>query len=242
MIKSVLFDLDGTLLPLDQDAFVQAYLKQLGGWIANIADSKKFIMQLLASTGIMINNKDKSKTNQQVFWEDFLPNIGIDENVLLPLMDDFYEKGFVLVKSTTQANEAARQAVMAVIELGLDVVVATNPIFPISAVKQRIDWAGLGDINFKHITSYEHCHFCKPNPEYYLEIAEQIGRQPEECLMVGNDVEEDLVAANIGMKTFLVTDCLINSKKRDFTTDYQGSLQELAANIAGIIKLENGWR
>jgi len=129
---------------------------------------------------------------------------------------------------------------MAVLELGLEVVVATNPIFPIHAVRQRIDWAGLGDINFKHVTSYEHCHFCKPNPDYYREIVDRIGRQPQECLMVGNDVEEDLAAAKIGMKTYLVTDCLLNSKKLDFTTDYQGTLQELADSIAGIIKAENG--
>lgn len=240
MIKSVLFDLDGTLLPLDQDAFFREYLKHMGRRAASIAEPKQFINQLLASTGTMINSKDKTKTNQQVFWEDFLANVGIAEDVLVPVMDNFYEMDFVLVKPTTRASKAARQAVMAVLELGLEVVVATNPIFPIHAVRQRIDWAGLGDINFKHVTSYEHCHFCKPNPDYYREIVDRIGRQPQECLMVGNDVEEDLAAAKIGMKTYLVTDCLLNSKKLDFTTDYQGTLQELADSIAGIIKAENG--
>ena len=29
MIKTVLFDLDGTLLPMDQDNFVKAYFKNL---------------------------------------------------------------------------------------------------------------------------------------------------------------------------------------------------------------------
>ncbi len=239
MIKSVLFDLDGTLLPLDQDAFLHEYLKQLGGWVAKVVDPKKFVNQLLASTDIMVKSKDKAKTNQQVFFEDFLPNIGVEESMLMPVIDNFYETGFVMVKPTTRTNKAARQAVMAAAELGLDVVVATNPIFPMSAVKQRIDWAGLGDVEFKLVTSYEHCHFCKPNPDYYLEIVERIGRQPQECLMVGNDVEEDLAAAKIGMKTYLVTDCLLNLKNMEFKADYQGTLNDLAETITDIIRAEN---
>ncbi|SMC75491.1 HAD family hydrolase [Sporomusa malonica] len=239
MIKSVLFDLDGTLLPINQDEFLREYLKHLGARVAQVVDSKKFVSQLLASTAVMIKSRDKAKTNQQVFFEDFLPNIGVAADILMPVIDDFYERDFILVKPTTKYSAAARQAVLAVVELGLDVVIATNPIFPISAIRQRIDWAGVGDVDFKFVTSYEECRFCKPHPEYYLEIAERIGCRPEECLMVGNDVGEDLAAAKIGMKTYLVTDCLLNSKDIAVKTDYQGTLTELAETIAGIISSEN---
>ncbi|MDF2876281.1 MAG: gph [Sporomusa sp.] len=242
MIKSVLFDLDGTLLPLDQDEFLREYLNHLGARVADVADPKKFISQLLASTAVMIRSRDKSKTNQQVFFEDFLPNIGVTPDVLMPVLEDFYQTDFVLVKPTTKSNTNARRAVIAVAELGLDVVVATNPIFPISAIRQRIDWAGVGDVEFAFVTCYEDCHFCKPHPEYYLEIAERIGRKPEECLMVGNDVIEDLAAAKVGMKTYLVTDCLLNSQAVAAKADYQGTLAELAATITGIIRAENGIR
>lgn len=239
MIKTVLFDLDGTLLPLEQEEFAHEYFKSLSMRIGNLIDPKKFIQQLLSSTEAMVRNRDKNKTNQQVFFEDFMPNIGVAAEVLVPVFDDFYENDFVRIKPVTKPSTAARQAVNAVTGLGLDIVLATNPIFPLNAVKQRIQWAGLEDVSFKHITSYEDCHFCKPNPEYYWEIAERIGRKPEECLMVGNDVEEDLAAAKTGMKTYLVTDCLINAKKLDFKADYHGTLQELAQNIAGIINAEN---
>ncbi|QDR81031.1 HAD family hydrolase [Sporomusa termitida] len=240
MIKSVLFDLDGTLLPLNQDLFLQAYLNQLGARVANVADPKKFIKQLLASTAVMISSRDEAKTNQQVFFEDFLPNIGVAPEVLLPVIDNFYETEFVLVKPTTKTSSDARRAVMAVAELGLDVVIATNPIFPLNAIRQRLDWAGVGDVDFTLVTCYEECHFCKPHPEYYLEIAERIGRLPVECLMVGNDVIEDLAAAKVGMKTYLVTDCLLNSQAVAAKADYQGTLAELAATITGIIRAENG--
>ncbi|SDE16228.1 HAD family hydrolase [Sporomusa acidovorans] len=236
MIKSVLFDLDGTLLPLNQDDFAREYLTHIGAKVAQVIDPKKFVSQLLASTDVMVRNKDKTKTNQQVFLEDFLHKIGVAREILLPVIDEFYETDFVLVKSITRRAAAARQAIMAVIECGLDVVVATNPIFPASAVRQRLAWAGVDDINFKLITSYEQSHFCKPHVEYYLEIAAHLGRLPAECLMVGNDVKEDLAAARIGMTTYLVTDCLLNVKNAVINTDYQGTLQELAQTIAQIIK------
>ena len=239
MIRSVLFDLDGTLLPLNQDLFLQEYLNHLGARVANVADPKKFIKQLLASTAVMIRSRDNAKTNQQVFFEDFLPNIGVASEVLLPVLDNFYATEFVLVKPTTKFSSDARLAVTAVADLGLDVVIATNPIFPLSAIRQRLDWAGVGDMDFALVTCYEECHFCKPHAEYYLEIAERIGRKPEECLMVGNDVIEDLAAAKVGMKTYLVTDCLLNSQTVAAKADYQGTLAELAATITGIIRAEN---
>lgn len=235
MIKSVLFDLDGTLLPLDHDAFAREYFRQIGAKVAQVVEPQKFVRQLLASTEVMVRSQDKTKTNQQVFFEDFLPKIGVEQKLLLPLIDEFYETTFSLVKAASWHNAAARQAVLAVRTIGLDVVVATNPIFPFSAVKQRLAWAGVGDIEFKLITSYEHCHYCKPNTDYYQEIVEHIGVLPEECLMVGNDVEEDLAAGQIGMTTYLVTDCLLNTKNIDVKADYQGTLQELAQNISHII-------
>jgi HAD superfamily hydrolase (TIGR01549 family) len=236
MIKSVLFDLDGTLLPFNMDEFTKAYFTHLGGKIAHLMEPKQFIKQLLTSTGVMVANLDREQTNQQVFSEHFFATLGLSEEVILPIMNDFYEKDFSLLQQVTRKDAAARMAVSTVLSSGLDVVVATNPVFPMIATQQRLDWAGLGDIAFKLVTTYENSHFCKPNIEYYEEIAKKIGCQPHECLMIGNDVEEDLAAAKIGMKTYLVTDCLINTKGVEFKADYTGSLKNLAENIDEIIK------
>lgn len=236
MIKCVLFDLDGTLLPFDIDEFTKMYFTHLGGKVAHLIEPKLFMKQLLTSTGVMIANLDAKQTNQKVFLEHFLATVGLSEEILLPLMDHFYEEDFSILQQVTKPDAAARKAVTTVLESGLDVVVATNPIFPLIATQQRLHWAGLGDIAFKLVTTYENSHFCKPNKEYYEEIAEKIGCQPHECLMVGNDVEEDLAAAQIGMKTYLVTDYLINTKKLEYKADYTGTLKNLAENIAEIIR------
>lgn len=235
MIKSVLFDLDGTLLPLNQDEFAKEYLRQLAGYMAPYIDPQRLVEHLWASTNVMVANCDKNKTNQEVFMNDFLARIGIPKKNILPEINAFYERHFNKIRSVARPNKAAREAVLAAKEQDCDVVVATNPLFPASAIKQRLEWAGVGDISFKLITSYENCCFCKPHREYYLDIADKIGREPEECLMIGNDVEEDLAAATIGMKTYLVTDCLINAKNMEIKADYTGSLTDLADNLKNIL-------
>ena len=116
-------------------------------------------------------------------------------------------------------------------EKGVRMVLATNPLFPVVATASRIKWAGLQKEDFELVTTYENSRFCKPNPEYYLDILKEIGVSPEECLMVGNDVSEDMVAEKIGMKVFLLTDCLINKEKKDVEVYPNGDFVKLKEYI-----------
>jgi FMN phosphatase YigB (HAD superfamily) len=68
---------------------------------------------------------------------------------------------------------------------------------------------------------------------------ESLKLQPEECMVVGNDVSEDMCAAKLKMKTFLLTDCLINSRKADITGLRQGSLRDLYEYIKGLPAADN---
>ena len=97
-------------------------------------------------------------------------------------------------------------------------VVATNPVFPLQAIRERLRWGGFGDTEFTLITSYENMHFCKPRRQYYKEILRMLGRKPAECWMIGNDVGEDLVAGELGISTFLVQDYLIPGRKEPAAT------------------------
>ena len=106
-------------------------------------------------------------------------------------------------------------------------MLATNPIFPAIATKSRISWAGLQLEDFEYYTTYENSSYCKPNPKYYIDILEKLNCKPDECLMVGNDVEEDMIAQSIGMKVFLLTDCLINKNDKDITQFQHGGFNEL---------------
>jgi FMN phosphatase YigB (HAD superfamily) len=90
----------------------------------------------------------------------------------------------------------------------LQVAIATNPMFPRTAVEQRLDWADVPVTEFDYalVTSYEIMHATKANPAYYHEIIERLARQPRECLMVGDDWERDMLpAASIGIPIYWLT-------------------------------------
>lgn len=188
MLRAVLFDLDGTLLRVDTYAFVEAYVRLLAGHFANVVEPDRLVPRLLAATQAMMASYDPALTNQQVFASAFYPALGLSEGETAPGIAEFYERVYPQLRSLTAPDPAARRAVEAVLARGMDSVVATNPIFPLTAVLRRVEWAGLGDLPFALVTSYETSHFCKLQPEYFHEVASQIGRDPRECLMVGNEV------------------------------------------------------
>lgn len=113
------------------------------------------------------------------------------------------------------------------------VVLATNPLFPPAGVRTRLGWVNLKPEDFDYWTHYENSSFCKPNPAYYQEIMKVLGLDAGQCLMIGNDVQEDVVAAqSIGMDTFLVTDCIID--RGQTPTCRKGSFEELVAFLESL--------
>lgn len=230
-IKAVLFDLDGTLVPMDQDVFVGDYFKRISTKLAPYGyEPKQFVDTIWKGTYAMIKNCS-SKTNEEVFWDYAVSIYGDKILADKPLFDEFYETEFDKVKSVCGFNPQAREVVHSLKNTGYKVALATNPIFPERATRWRIDWAGLKPDDFEFYTTYENINCCKPNPDYYIEVAKRIGVSPEECLMVGNDVGDDMSAQATGMKVFLITDCLINSSGEDISKYPNGSFDELMEYI-----------
>lgn len=227
MIKTVLFDLDGTLLPMDQDTFTNAYFKELAKKMAPFGyNPDELVKGVWKGTGAMVRN-DGTKTNEEAFWEVFLKIFGEEHKKDLDTFTEFYENEFNKAKEVCGFNEASAEVIAALKEKGKQVVLASNPLFPMIAQKSRMNWAGLNTDDFAYITSYENSHFCKPSKEYYTEIAELLNLNPEECLMVGNNATEDMVAREVGMNVFLLTDCLINDDNVDLAQFRQGGFKEL---------------
>lgn len=231
-LTTILFDLDGTLLPMDNDAFTKGYFKCLAAkLIPHGYEKNQLVDAIWTGTAAMVKNNGSLK-NEEVFWKKFAEILG--EKVLAdkPLFDEFYEKEFQETKALCGVNPKASLTVHTIKEMGLRVVLATNPIFPAVATQSRIRWAGLKPEDFELYTTYENIGYCKPNPKYYLEITKRLGVKPEECLMVGNDVTEDMIAESVGMKVFLLTDCLINKERKDTNHFNRGSFDQLLQFIA----------
>lgn len=132
--------------------------------------------------------------------------------------------------------DASAVCIGPVVDRGLRVALATNPLFPAIATQARIRWTGLQPEEFEFFTTYENIGWCKPNPDYYREVLRRAGLQGEDCLMVGNDVGEDMVAAELGMKVFLLTDCLINKSGEDISVYPNGSFEELKTYVSRLVQ------
>lgn len=234
MTKYLLFDLDGTLLPVDTESFISTYVKSVTRYFSRLIDPQLFSRQLMASSYAMIGNLDPGLTNQEKFMADFFQHIGYEPAELMPLFAEYYERHYHEVRAVTRPTPLARQIVEDALKRGLKVVLATNPVFPREAIAQRMAWAGIADLPWELVTSYEDTHFCKPNIQYYAEVLERIGAKPEECVHIGNDMDEDFPASEIGIRVAIVDDCLINPSNRPLADcHFHGSLRELAQWLDG---------
>ena len=229
--KYILFDMDGTLLPMDAGVFARTYFKLLTKkMLPHGYDPETLIDGINAGITAMQSN-DGTRTNEDLFWEHFANVSG--ERVLADraLFEEFYSRDFQRISSTCGYTPEAKATVALCGQLGYQVVVATEPIFPLGAQESRLHWAGVDPSGVEFITSYETSHYCKPDPGYYREIAERLGAAPEECVMVGNDVGEDMPAENLGMRVFLLTDCLINKENADISKWAHGGYGKLQSWI-----------
>ena len=225
--KMVLFDLDGTLLPMDQDKFMRAYFGGLARKLAPLGyDADLLIKSIWGGSDAMVKN-DGKMTNEDVFWAAFSTIYGKNARVDEPHFYQYYVEDFDKVKDVCGYEPKAAEAVRAIKNMGFRVALATNPLFPSIATEKRISWCGLSHDEFELFTTYENSSHCKPNLDYYREVVGKLGVSPEECLMVGNDVGEDMVAEKLGMKVFLITRDLINKGREDISRYPSGGFAEL---------------
>lgn len=206
-MKAILFDMDRTLLPMDEELFIKTYFGGLARKLCPLGVEKDpLIAAIWKATGGMIRN-DGSHTNYEVFWQVFAKELNVDATDFIAASDAFYQKEFFDVKNVTGENPLAAEAIKEAREAADYVVLASQPIFPMAAQLARASFVGLKEEDFDHITAYETECYAKPNPKYYESICKRLGVAPKDCLMIGNDEKEDMYAASrAGLNCYLVTD------------------------------------
>lgn len=224
-LNTILFDLDGTLLPLEIDYFMKIYFEEMGKVFIDIVHPKELVSNIWKATEDMVKNIEE-KTNEEVFMEAFERYMGRDIDIFKERFYSFYDEGFLKVKEAVQDVPMIRESIELLKDKGYEMIIATNPLFPKKAILHRIRWAGFDPKDFKYITCYEESHYCKPQLKFYEEILKNIDKNPEECMMVGNDVQEDLVARELGIKTFLIEDYMIHREDNEVVATYRGKYED----------------
>jgi FMN phosphatase YigB (HAD superfamily) len=207
VIRALLLDLDDTLLHSNFEQFLPAYMSQLAGTLDDFGPADHVIAQLMSSTQSMISNLDPTRTLKQAFDGRFYPALETTEQELRPRIDRFYRETYPTLRQLTEPTADASSFIEKVKDAGVEMVVATNPLFPATAIRQRLAWAGLpaDEALFTFITSYERFHFTKPQPEYYAEILGLLGDQATATAIIGDDVGNDLEpAALLGIHAYHV--------------------------------------
>jgi FMN phosphatase YigB (HAD superfamily) len=205
MLRAVLFDLDNTLIHYSERQFFERYVPGIMGRFTDIMPGNVFINKLLQGTQSLLRNNGEM-SNAERFLETFCADHKELREEIWSRFMRFYETEYDQLRSMVTAYPGVREVFLRLKEKEVKLVIASNPIWPLTAQTTRLSWAGLGDLRFDLITHIENTTYCKPRLEYYQEVCRTIDETPEACLMVGNDEVNDMVVAHIGMKTYLVTD------------------------------------
>jgi len=230
MFQAILFDLDDTLLGNSMESFIPAYFQALTRHVGRLVPPDRLIAELMKATQAMNANDGTGLTNKEKFVSVFFPALDCEKEKLMPIFRQFYAEKFPRLRPLTQTRPEARSLIEWGFRHDLQVVIATNPIFPRMAIEQRLAWAGapVTEFDYALVTTYENMHATKSHPAYYREIVARLGRQPGECLMVGNDWERDIApAASVGLTTYWIATPDEAPPTCDVTPAGQGRLASL---------------
>ncbi len=226
-LKAVLFDLDGTLLDVDLSQFIPGYLKLLANTVAHLIRPNKFISAILKASEF-VNRNDGKISNEEAYLNAFFPIEGYEMDDIQPYFNQFYEEEFKKLQKFTKKKPDAYEVIQTAFNKGYKVVIATTPVFPLTAIEQRLEWAGVRDFPYDLITSIENSCASKPNLLYYRLIFKYLNISAKECIMVG-DEDKDMVCASLGSQTFLVNSPNANLNEKTPEPTYRGELKDLLA-------------
>ena len=221
MIQAILFDIQGTLTNVDESDFMRNYLGILAPRFAHLLSPDKFSKQLLKSLEIVKNEPKPGQTNMQTFYDDFSKATGQSVQTLRPIFEEFYESDFSTLRCLIQTIPQGAKLVEYAIQQGFLTAVASNPLMPLTAMREQVRWAGLTPEHFKVIPAFDNFHYCKPHLGFFREVAESLGVKPDSCILV-SERTEDIICRELGMKLFL-----IGTLGPEVQTDYVGQLDDL---------------
>lgn len=232
MLKNILFDLDGTLLPMDQKKFVKKYTDILSIKLKeHNLDADKIIEALIQGMRTIVRDNSGIYTNKEVFWKTFNRIYPVDQAMIESIFFDFYDKEYSQIKDIVVPNPIIKESITLLRQKNYNLILATSPVFPEIAVVNRLKWSDLDPEDFSYITTFENSNYAKPSIQYYEDIFNKLKILPQESIMVGNDLHEDGIIEELGVDCYLITDFLINRHNTKKKTKWMGSFLDFHSMI-----------
>jgi len=209
VFDTILFDLDDTLLGNNAEQFVLQYSEKLRSHIAPTMGQQEFLQALMVAVGAMAVSEETAVSNHDIFWQSFSETTGRDRASLESVLVTFYRDVFPELEPYTEKRSVAFELMRYCFAQDCKIAIATNPVFPLVAIEERLRWAGVPVTAFDYarVTAFENSTAVKPNPFYYQQILQEIGSNPADALMIGNDWEQDIEpTAVLGISAYWITD------------------------------------
>lgn len=233
-MKTILFDMDGTLLNMGEHAFEKETLKRMNDFFEKKFPGKGKVIVTAVGCGIeSMKKNDGKQSNELVYWQAFEQECGYKRADMESLFLEFYRTDYARIGDDYVPDENMKELVHLLEAKGYQLIVATNPLVPQIANQQRVLWSGTGDVNWLEITSFENYSSAKPNIRFYQEICKRFRLEPQECLMVGNSIRDDGAAQELGMEFYLI----LNEDSAEAVQDYRGrkgSRKDLLELVRGL--------
>lgn len=226
-VRAVLFDLDGTLLQVEMEQFIPAYIAKLATHFDDRVERCVFAEVVRSATFSLIRSEEVRRSNEEFFLGVTERHLGVDGALFAERLQRFCADGLADLAGLIRPLPLARDILGRCFERGLRVVIATNPVFPRPVVEARLRWGGLDDFPYELVTTLENSRCCKPHPGYFRDLLDRLELPAEQTVMVGNDTEHDLAAAEAGIATFLVDTWLVDRCRGRFRADFRGDHREL---------------
>jgi FMN phosphatase YigB (HAD superfamily) len=236
-IEAILFDLDGTLLEIEMQKYIPAYAGYLAASLQSEVEPGKTINGIFSAINALINRPSGHVTNESYFFQHIADQLNLDINLIRSSFINRFSQDLTFLDPLMQPMPLTRELICQCTIRDITIVIATNPVFPRVVIESRLARAGLTDVGFNLVTSYENCCCCKPNPDYFSSILTLLDLPASACLMVGNDSGHDLAARKVGIPTFLIDTWLIDRCHGDFMTELRGDHRALLDFIMAIDKL-----
>lgn len=229
-ITTFLLDLDDTLLGNAMNTFLPPYFAALEACLDSFLVGRDIRQTMAKCVQAMQANKDPATTNMAVFMAELARELGVSAETVQPSIDTFYKEAFPQLQEHTEYFPEAVEIVTYLLSKGYKVVIATNPLFPATAIEQRMKWAGVQNFPYTLITTMENSHFSKPDPLYYREILRKTDSTPAETWMVGDDPFNDIIPAHsVGIKTWWIDHRFEQQPDVEIPCDKKGSLPDVLA-------------